>query len=155
MEPQTPFERKGTAIGRVRGLGSAKRGPHHWLLQRFTGAGNLLTVLYLVFSILLLRDLSYDAVFRWLSHPAGALPVALLIVSVFWHARLGLQVMIEDYVHAPGRKFAVILALNLVAFAGAGFALLCVARIVATGIGLDTTQGIMQAMQAGRPGGAM
>jgi succinate dehydrogenase / fumarate reductase membrane anchor subunit len=155
MGQQTTFERKGTAIGRVRGLGSARRGPHHWLLQRFTGAGNLLTVLYLVFSVLLLPDLSYDSAFRWLSKPAGALPMALLIVSVFWHARLGLQVMIEDYVHGPGRRFAVILMLNLVTFAGAAFALLCVARIVATGIGLDATQGMMQAMQAGRPGGAL
>lgn len=155
METQTSFERKGTAIGRVRGLGSAHRGSHHWLLQRFTGAGNLLLVLYLVFSVLLLPDLSYDSAFRWLSQPAGALPMALLIVSVFWHARLGLQVMIEDYVHGPGRRFAVILMLNLATFAGAAFALLCVARIVTTGIGLDTTQGIMQAMQAGRPGGAL
>jgi len=155
METQTPFDRKGTPIGRVRGLGSAHRGPHHWLLQRFTGAGNLLLALYLAFSVLLLPDLSYDNAFRWLSQPAGALPMALLIVSVFWHARLGLQVMIEDYVHGPGRRFAVILVLNLATFAGAAFALLCVARIVATAVGLDMTQGIMQAMQAGRPGGAL
>src|SRR3546814_633819 len=95
MSQETSLERKGTAVGRVRGLGSAHHGSHHWLLQRFTAAGNLLTVLYLVFSILLLPDLSYDNAFRWLSQPAGALPLALLIVSVFWPARLGLQVMID------------------------------------------------------------
>jgi succinate dehydrogenase / fumarate reductase membrane anchor subunit len=143
----------------VRGLGSAHEGSHHWLLQRVTAAGNLLTVLYLVFSVLLLSDLSYDSVFRWLSQPAGALPMALLIVSVFWHARLGLQVMIEDYVHGPGTKFAAILVLNLATFAAAGFGLLCVVRIVAMSIGLDAMQGIMQAMQAmqqgGTPGGGM
>jgi len=159
METQTPFDRKGTPIGRVRGLGSAHRGPHHWLLQRFTAAGNLLTVLYLVFSILLLPDLSYENAFRWLSQPAGALPLALLIVSVFWHARLGLQVLIEDYVHAQGTRFATMLVLNLVTFAAAGFGLLCLVFIVAKGLALTSAQGAMaaamQAMQGGMQGGGM
>ena len=59
----------GTSIGRVRGLGSAKNGTHHWLLQRFTAIGNLLLVLWLVVSIVLLQDLSYAAVTDWLSSP--------------------------------------------------------------------------------------
>ena len=83
---------EGTALGRVRGLGSARHGSHHWLLQRFTAAGNLLTVGYLVFSFLLLGSYSYDSVRFWLSQPLPALAIALMIVSVFWHARLGLQV---------------------------------------------------------------
>lgn len=152
----------GTPIGRVRGLGSAHQGSHHWLLQRFTAAGNLLTVLYLVFSILLLPDLSYPRVFTWLSHPTGALPAALLIVSVFWHARLGLQVMIEDYVHAPANRFAAILALNLAAFAGAGFGLLCIVQIVGMGLSQNSAQVVMQAvqenlraMQGGQQGGGL
>lgn len=152
------LQRRGTALGRVRGLGSAHHGSHHWLLQRVTAAGNLLTVLYLVFSILLLPDLSYDNAFRWLSQPAGALPLALLIVSVFWHARLGLQVMIEDYVHEQGTRFAAMLALNLATFAGAGFGLLCVIRIVVAGATLSAAQAMTQALQAaqgGMPGGGM
>ena len=152
MGQRITLERKGTTIGHVRGLGSAHHGTHHWLLQRVTAAGNLLTVLYLVFSVLLLPDLAYDSVFRWLSKPAGALPIALLIVSVFWHARLGLQVMIEDYVDGPGKKFAAILLLNLVTFAAAGFGLLCVLRIVITGVTLGATQGVMQAVQQSMQG---
>lgn len=159
MGQRITLERKGTTIANVRGLGSAHHGTHHWLLQRFTAAGNLLTVLYLVFSVLLLPDLSYETVFRWLSKPTGALPMALLIVSVFWHARLGLQVMIEDYVDGPGKKFAAVLLLNLVTFAAAGFGLLCVLRIVTMGITLGATQGVLQAvqqsMQGGMPGGGM
>lgn len=159
MGRETTLERRGTALGRVRGLGSAHHGSHHWLLQRYTAAGNLLTVFYLVFSILLLPDLSYDNAFRWLSQPAGALPMALLIVSVFWHARLGLQVMIEDYVAGPGRKFAAILALNLATFAGAAFGLLCLVRIVSTGIGqaaaLSAASRAMQALQGGMTGGGL
>lgn len=119
----------GTSIGRVRGLGSAKSGSHHWLLQRFTAIGNLLLVLWLAVSIVLLPDLTYGSVVEWLRTPVPATAMALLLVSSFWHARLGMQVMIEDYVHDHASKFACIAALNLAAFAGAGFGVFCVVRI--------------------------
>jgi succinate dehydrogenase / fumarate reductase membrane anchor subunit len=149
----------GTQIGRVRGLGSAHEGTHHWLLQRFTAAGNLLTVLYLAFSILLLPDLSFETVRRWLEQPAGALPLALLVVSVFWHARLGLQVMIEDYVHERGNRFAILLVLNLAAFAGAATGLFFIILIVIGGVshdaaqaaGQQAVQAIQNSMQQGAP----
>ena len=123
---------QGTALGRVRALGSAHHGAHHWLLQRFTAAGNLLTVGFLAFSFLFLPDFSYDSVRAWISAPLPALAIALMIVSVFWHARLGLQVMLEDYVHGASR-FAAILLLNLAAFAGAGFGLFSVLRLALGG----------------------
>ena len=119
----------GTSIGRVRGLGSAKSGSHHWLLQRFTAIGNLLLVLWLAVSIVLLPDLTYASVSEWLRAPVPATAMALLIVSTFWHARLGMQVMIEDYVHEHANKFACIAALNLAAFAGAAFGVFCVIRL--------------------------
>jgi len=119
----------GTSIGRVRGLGSAKSGPHHWILQRMTAIGNLLLVLWLVVSLILLPDLSYGTVVGWLSRPVPALAMTLLVISTFWHARLGMQVMLEDYVHEHGNKFACIAALNLVAFAGAAFGVFCVVRL--------------------------
>lgn len=119
----------GTSIGRVRGLGSAKTGTHHWLLQRFTAIGNLVLVLWLVVSILLLPDLAYASVSEWLARPVPATAMALLIVSTFWHARLGMQVMLEDYVHEHANKFACIAALNLAAFAGAAFGVFCVIRL--------------------------
>ena len=119
----------GTSIGRVRGLGSAKSGSHHWLLQRFTAIGNLLLVLWLVVSILLLPDLTYASVSEWLRAPVPATAMALLLVSTFWHARLGMQVMLEDYVHDDANKFACIAALNLAAFAGAAFGVFCVIRL--------------------------
>ena len=124
---------KGTAIGRVRGLGSAHEGSHHWLLQRFTAAGNLITVAFLVISLLLLPDLSYGTVREWLGGPVPSLALALLVISVFWHARLGLQVMFEDYIHEPGNKFAAILVLNLAWFAGTAFGLFSLIRIALGG----------------------
>jgi succinate dehydrogenase / fumarate reductase membrane anchor subunit len=120
---------RGTPIGRVRGLGSSHGGTHHWLMQRFTAAGNLIGVGYLAISILLMNDLSYDTVLKWAQQPLAATALALLVISVFWHARLGLQVLMEDYVHTAGNKFAAILALNLAVFAGAAFALIAIARI--------------------------
>ena len=120
---------KGTTIGRVRGLGSAHHGAGHWLLMQATSAGALITCAYLVFSFLLLPDLSYGTVTNWLKDLGPTFALALLVVAVFWHARLGLQVMIEDYVDHSGRRFAALLALNLAAFAGAAFALLCLIRI--------------------------
>ena len=132
MGRRTTLERygdKGTAIGHVRGLGSAHEGPHHWLMQRFTAIGNLVTVLFLVVSLVLLPNYSYLTVREWLASPVPATMLALLVISVFWHARLGLQVMIEDYVDTPGNKFAAIAALNLAAFAGAAFGLFCIARL--------------------------
>jgi succinate dehydrogenase / fumarate reductase, membrane anchor subunit len=124
-----PFGGKGTALGHVRGLGSSHGGTHHWLLQRFTAVGNLLLIGFLVISIILLPDMSYATVRGWLAQPVPATAVALIMVNTFWHARLGLQVMIEDYVDTPGNKFAAILALNVAVFGGAAFGLLSIARI--------------------------
>ena len=119
----------GTSIGRVRGLGSAKGGAHHWLIQRFTAVGNLLLLIWLAVSILLMPDLSFATVTEWIKLPVPATAMVLLIISTFWHARLGMQVMMEDYVHDHGNKVAALVALNLVAFAGAAFGVFCVLRL--------------------------
>lgn len=135
----------GTSIGRVRGLGSAHHGTHHWVLQRYTAAGNFLTVLFLAVSLVALPDLTYPTVRAWIARPVPALAIALMIVSVFWHARLGLQVMIEDYVHDAGRKFAALLVLNLAAFAGAAAGLLFLAQIVMAAAGEQAAKDAMSA----------
>ena len=123
----------GTSIGRVRGLGSAHSGAHHWLLQRFTAVGNLLLMAWFITSVLLLPDLSYGTASEWLAKPVPATAMALLVISTFWHARLGLQVVVEDYVHDHGNKFIVMTLLNLAAFAGAAFGLFCVVRLALGG----------------------
>lgn len=119
----------GTNIGKVRGLGSAHSGSHHWLVQRFTAIGNLVLGLWLIASLLLLPDLDYATVHEWIARPLSATAMTLLIVTMFWHARLGMQVMLEDYIHETGNKFAAMALLNLATFAGAGFGLLCVVRL--------------------------
>jgi succinate dehydrogenase / fumarate reductase membrane anchor subunit len=99
-------------LKRVRGLGSAKSGVHHWWLQRVTAAGNLLLMVWFLASLLLLPNLAHASVVAWVAQPLVAVPLLLLILSVFWHARLGVQVMIEDYVHNESAKLLALLALN-------------------------------------------
>ncbi|WP_232494023.1 succinate dehydrogenase, hydrophobic membrane anchor protein [Novosphingobium kaempferiae] len=119
----------GTSIGRVRGLGSAKGGVHHWLLQRFTAIGNLLSVLFLIVSLVLLPDYTYGTMVEWIAKPVPAVAMILLVVTTFWHARLGLQVLVEDYLHDHANKFAAIAALNLAACGGIAFGVFCIVRI--------------------------
>ena len=135
----------GTSIGKVRGLGSAHHGAHHWLVQRFTAIGNVVLSIWLMASFLLLPDMSYTALVGYLAQPLCSIAMALLIVSVFWHARLGLQVLIEDYVHTPGNKFAVLALLNLVSIAGALAGLFFVMQIVLTVQGQQTEAAAIEA----------
>ena len=120
---------KGTEIGEVRGLGSAHHGAGHWVLMQATSAGALITCAYLVISFLLLPDLTFPTVTSWLKGLGPSFALALLVVAVFWHSRLGLQVLVEDYVEHSGKRFATLLVINLAAFAGAAFGLLCLIRI--------------------------
>ena len=120
---------KGTDIGEVRGLGSAQHGAGHWVLMHTTSAASLITCAYLVISFLLLPDLGYVTVTGWLKGLGPSFALGLLIVAVFWHARLGVQELIDDYVHNPALKYAAVLKMNLLAFAGAAFGLLCLIRI--------------------------
>ena len=123
----------GTSIGRVRGLGAAHSGAHHWLAIRYTAIGSLVLTVWFLVSLLLLPSFSYDAVRDWIVRPVPATAMALLVLVNVWHARQGLQVVIEDYVHEHANKFAVITALNLIAFASAAFGLFCVVRLALGG----------------------
>lgn len=118
----------GTKIGRVRGLGSAKEGTRHWIDQRLTAVGNLLLTGWLVASLLLLPNFAYETVAAWLAKPMVALPMMLMLANICWHFRLGLQVLIEDYVHDEGNKFAALAILNAYAIAAAAFGIFMVAK---------------------------
>jgi succinate dehydrogenase / fumarate reductase membrane anchor subunit len=119
----------GTSIGRVRGLGASHHGAHHWLVQRTTAIANVVLMAWLLVSFVMLGDFDHGSVVKWLSQPVSAVPMMLLVISLFWHARLGLQVLIEDYIHDAGSKFAAISALNLAVFGGGAFAIFSVAAL--------------------------
>lgn len=138
----------GTSIGRVRGLGSAHSGSHHWLLQRYTAIGNLFLGLWLAFSLATMPGYDYATVMKWVTAPLSATLLALFVVSTFWHARLGLQVVIEDYVHEHANKFAAMAALNLAAIGGAGASLFFIARMVMIAASQESAAAAMQAVQS-------
>jgi len=119
----------GTSIGRVRGLGAAHSGAHHWLIIRYTAVGSLLLTVWFAVSLLALPNLDYVTVREWLVRPIPATAMGLFVLINIWHARLGLQVVIEDYVHEEANKVIAMVLLNLVTFAAAGFGLLCTIRL--------------------------
>ena len=119
----------GTRLGRVRGLGSAQHGSHHWLQQRLTALGNVLLVVWLFVSLVRLPLGDYRIVYAWASQPLVALDLILLVVSVFWHLRLGLQVLIEDYVHGDATRLLALVVLNFYAIGGAAFGIFAIVRI--------------------------
>lgn len=121
-----------TAIGKVRGLGSAREGTQHFKMQRLTALSNVVLVLWFVFSVAALGDADYRAVRGWLASPVSATLMILLVVSTFYHARLGLQVVVEDYVHHEGAKIGALAALQLVTF-GLGIACIVAVLMVASG----------------------
>ena len=122
-----------TYIGRVRGLGSARHGGEHWLKQRLTAIGNILLTIWFVVSLLLMPNFEHGTLAQWLAQPVVAVPMILMIANIFWHARLGLQVLIEDYVHDDGLKFATMALLNFYVVASAVFGIFVVAKLAFTG----------------------
>ena len=123
----------GTNLGKVRGLGSAKHGGEHWLKQRTTAVSNLLLTLWFLTSLILMPNFDQSTLAEWLAQPVAAVPMILLLVSIFWHVRLGLQVLIEDYIHEDGAKWAWITLLNFYVVAGAVFGIFTVAKLAFTG----------------------
>lgn len=124
----------GTNIGKVRGYGSAQHGAHHWIVQRVTAVGNLALIAWLIFSLLRLPTYEHELLVGWLSSPLVAVPMMLMLVSIFWHLRLGLQVLIEDYVPDHGLKFGIIILLNFFAIGGAALGIFAVAKVAFTGV---------------------
>jgi succinate dehydrogenase / fumarate reductase membrane anchor subunit len=101
-----------TPLGRVRGLGSAGAGTQHWYLERVTSIALLPLTLWFVIAALGLVGEPYEAVRLWLSQPFSATLAVLFVAVSFYHAALGLQVVIEDYVHAEMTKIALLLAVK-------------------------------------------
>jgi len=101
-----------STLGRVRGLGSAKEGVSHWWAQRTTALALVPLCLWFAASVIGLAGADYTAVVVWFKSPFNATLMILLIGASFYHAVLGLQVVLEDYVHHEGRKLASIVIIK-------------------------------------------
>jgi succinate dehydrogenase / fumarate reductase membrane anchor subunit len=121
-----------TPLGRVLGLGSAKEGTDHWWAQRVSAVALILLGGWFVISLLRLESLTYLDVIRFVGVPLNAVLLSLLSLTLAYHSYLGVQVVIEDYVHAPGAK---VVSLLLSRFAHALVAIAAVYAILVIGIG--------------------
>ncbi len=120
--------RSGTSLGRARGLGSAHAGNAHWLHQRITAGSNLFLMLWLLIAVARLSGYDYGTVHAWLRSSWVAVPMVLLVVSVFYHFRLGLQVVIEDY-QTDASRIALLVLLNFFTVAAAGVAIFSILKV--------------------------
>ena len=122
---------EGTSIGRVRGLGSAHEGAHGWWHHKISAGSNLVLVLWFLISIALLPAYDHATITAWLAQPWAAVPLILLVVSVFYHFHHGLTVVIEDYQHDETR-FVLVLLLKYFTIAAATFAIFSILKIAFT-----------------------
>lgn len=106
-----------TPLSRVRGLGSAKDGTHHWWVQRLTAVALVPLTVWFVISAISLAGADHAAVSAWLAQPLSAVFMLLFVVATFYHLQLGVQVVIEDYIHGEATKIICLAALKLLSIA--------------------------------------
>ena len=128
--PETnPAALQASSAARVRDSGSAREGAGHWWHERLSSVAVLLLFVWLIVSLLRLPALDHRGVTEWLKDPLAAVPMLLLVAATFWHLKMGLQVIVEDYVHEEGSKFLSLLLLSFAAAGGAAFAIFAVLKI--------------------------
>ncbi len=122
-----------TPLGRARGLGSAKQGVGHWIAERVTSVLLVPLVLWGVWAGLTLAKSDYSGALAWLHWPVNAVLMSLLTAISFWHMHSGMRVVVEDYIHKPGSK-AALLILNLAVCGLLGaLAVFCILKVALGG----------------------
>ena len=119
-----------TPLSRVRGLGSAKKGTHHFYMQRVTALANIPLTLFLVGALVVHAGADYATMTAFLGKPLVGVVMLLLIVSATYHMKLGLQVVIEDYVHGEASKLLAVIANQFIALTVAVACTLAVLKLV-------------------------
>jgi succinate dehydrogenase / fumarate reductase membrane anchor subunit len=118
-----------TPLARARGLGSAKEGVNHWWAQRVTAVALVPLTLWFVVSLLSVLGEDYAQLVAWIGSPLNTVLLVTFLFSMFYHAYLGLQVVIEDYVHTEAVKLATLLATKFLLILLGAAAILAVLRI--------------------------
>jgi succinate dehydrogenase / fumarate reductase membrane anchor subunit len=117
-------------LARVRGLGAAHHGVGHWWLQRVTALALVPLTLWFISQLMsVLLSPNVVAIAEWISYPAHAILLVMMLVALFVHAKLGVQVVIEDYVHGPVLKYVLLLANVFICFAFAAISIMAVLKL--------------------------
>jgi succinate dehydrogenase / fumarate reductase membrane anchor subunit len=106
-----------TDLARVRGLGSAHHGTGHWMAQKITALANIPLVGWMVYAVVDNIDATHTEFTAWLAQPLNAILMILFVISTFYHAQLGAQVITEDYVSCKVMRLAKIVGQKLFLFA--------------------------------------
>ena len=116
----------------ARGLGSSRSGVGHWWTQRVTAAALVVLVVWFMVTVLGLLHADYATARAAVAQPWNALLLIAFVIALFWHAALGLQVVVEDYVHTHWRAVCLLVAIRFLAVLGALASVLAVLRIALT-----------------------
>jgi succinate dehydrogenase membrane anchor subunit len=111
------------------GLGSARSGAHHFMVQRITAVALAALGVWVVWIALDVLHMDYASAHALIAKPWNAVLMIAFVIAAFWHAQLGLQVVVEDYVHAKGFELALQIAIKFACFLGAAASVLAVIRI--------------------------
>lgn len=113
----------------VRGLGSAKDGTHHFIVQRLTAIALIVLTCWFLYLVVGLIEADYLTAADAVAKPWNAILLVAFLVAMFWHAQLGLQVVIEDYVHSHGLALTAQIAVRFICILGALASVFAVVRI--------------------------
>lgn len=116
-------------LGRVRGLGSAKDGTHHWWHQRLSAIALIPLSLWFVVTLLGKLHSGHTDVVAWIASPFVTVMLLALVGATFYHAKLGLQVVIEDYIHGELSKIALLILMKLTIAFGALLGIVAILKI--------------------------
>lgn len=122
-----------TPLKRARGIGSAQSGVNHWWTQRITAAAMVLLMIWFVITLLSLLHADYVTARATVAKPWNATLLVALLITLFWHAVLGLQVVVEDYVHTRWKEVFVLLVIKFLAVLAALASVFAVLRIALGG----------------------
>jgi succinate dehydrogenase / fumarate reductase membrane anchor subunit len=130
--PETPqVDILRSPLGRARGLGSAHAGYHHWWVERVEAVALVPLTVWFIISLLHLVGASHQAVIDWLSSPVSMVLMLILIVATFHHFSLGVQSVLDDYVHQPAIKLWSVLGIKAACLVSA---LLCIVAVLKIGL---------------------
>ncbi|SEL00214.1 succinate dehydrogenase subunit D [Pseudoxanthomonas sp. GM95] len=123
------IKRYRTPLKTARGLGSAKEGLHHWLIQRYTAVALIFLACWFLYFVISLVHADYLAATDAIAKPWNAIALVAFLLAMFWHAQLGVQVVLEDYVHTPLLAIAAQTVVRFICILGALASVYAVVRI--------------------------